>query len=860
MALSLIATKICVPHLRDGLVARKELVERLKAGLIRPLTLVSAPAGYGKTTLLAELATQIPAAWLSLDEEDNDPVRFWGHFTAALQTRITHLSKDLQQILMSSDVPVTHALIVQVINEISNEEPPVQPYIIILDDYHLIEEKSIHKDLAFFLEHLPWQIRLVISTRVDPPLPLANMRARGQLSEFRAQELRFNLKEIETVLNGVAGLGLSQENISALETRTEGWIASLQMAAISMQNCKDIPAFITEFTGTHRYILDYLTGEVLERQTESTRSFLIETSILHHLSGPLCDAVTGRKDGQELLEQLEVANMFLIPLDEKRQWYRYHHLFSSLLANRLQQQNPGLVNELFKRATLWLSQNGLKEDAISYAMAGEDFELAAKLIESTLDECIFRAEVYTLLNRLARLPQEVVLKHPFLALSYALVQSYVGNPDAAEKWLKQTEGIRLEWRQEVELLVVKAQIAITRLDDRSAEELWQKVVKKRFDVSNVNQPEFQATLTRVLFAGYLLSHLQRTHGHLNQAIQTSLDLIDTYGNIQFSTPYAAMFAFPHLSAAVALYEHNDLENALHHAMTGMIIANQNQNKTFQATALTILDLINQASVKEMAKSDYPVLETIIQRDKRGNVEKSTGYPIMLLPFLVRTQFARGDFSAVTECLQDFMRIADIDQWRRLSASWPNDNIDVAVAYAALAEGKFKKAATLLEKLQKRAETAGRNGNLIELLLLRALVFQSTGNKSQAIDLVSKAVTIAEPEGYIRIFIDLGASIATLLKAVDLSNVSPHFVHKLLADFNKAGSNRQVSINFLAEPLTSRELEILNLLVSGLSNLEIAKKLILTLGTVKTHTHHIYAKLGVRTRTQAIKRATSLNLV
>jgi LuxR family maltose regulon positive regulatory protein len=857
---SLITTKVVVPHLRDGLVARKELVERLKAGLTCPLTLMSAPAGYGKTTLLAELATQIPVAWLSLDKEDNDPVRFWRHFAAALQTRVPHLSKDLQQTLTSSELPPTRALLIQIINEISSGEPPAQPYIIIMDDYHLIEQNDIHKDLAFLLEHLPWQIRLVVSTRTDPPLPLANMRARGQLSEFRAQELRFSLKEIEMVLNDIAGLGLSHDNITALETRTEGWIASLQMAAISMQNCKDIPAFITEFTGTHRYILDYLTGEVLDRQTESTRSFLMETSILSHLSGPLCDAVTGRKGGQELLEQLEAANMFLIPLDNKRQWYRYHHLFSSLLASRLQQQNPGLVKELSKRAVYWLKQNGYQEEAINYALASEDFELAAQLVESTYDECLFRAEAYTLLYRLAKLPQEIILKHSRLVMGYPLLLSYVGNTDAAETWLKQTEDIRLEWRQEVELSVVKAQIAITRLDDRSAEELWQKVVKKRLDVSNVNQPEFQATLMRVLFSGYLLSHLQRTHGHLNQAVQTSLDLIGTYGNNQFSTPYAAMFAFPHLAAAVSLYEQNDLENALHHTMTGMTIANQYQNKAFQATALVLLEMIYQASKKDLVDRDYQDLETIIQRDERGNIEKSTGYPIMLLPFMVRTQFVRGDFKAVSQCLKNFERIADIDEWRRLSASWPNDNIDVAIAYANLAEGKFTEAATLLEKLQHKAEIAGRNGNLIEFLLLRALAFKAMGNSSQAIELVIRAITIAEPEGYIRIFIDLGASIASLLKEVALRNVSPHFVRRLLAEFEKGKTDRRVPSYPLVEPLTSRELEILSLLAGGLSNHEIAQKLFLTVGTIKVHTHHIYAKLGVHTCSQAISRAASLNLL
>jgi len=295
-------------------------------------------------------------------------------------------------------------------------------------------------------------------------------------------------------------------------------------------------------------------------------------------------------------------------------------------------------------------------------------------------------------------------------------------------------------------------------------------------------------------------------------------------------------------------------------MTGVTIANQYQNKAFQATALVLLEMIYQASKKDLVDRDCQDLETIIQRDERGNIEKSTGYPIMLLPFMVRTQFARGDFKAVSQCLKNFERIADIEQWRRLSASWPNDNIDVAIAYANLAEGKFTEAATLLEKLQHKAEIAGRNGNLIELLLLRALASKAMGDNNQAVELVNRAVTIAEPEGYIRIFIDLGASIASLLKEVALRNVSPHFVRRLLAEFEKGKPDRRVPSYPLVEPLTLREFEILGLLAGGLSNQEIAQQLFLTVGTVKVHTHHIYAKLGVHTCSQAISRASSLNLL
>jgi LuxR family transcriptional regulator, maltose regulon positive regulatory protein len=861
MPSSLVATKICVPHLREGLVARPELVEQLKSGLSYPLTLISAPAGYGKTTLLVELASQIPVAWLSLDEEDNDPVRFWSHFTAALQTRILYLTKGIQQILMSSSgVPLTRLLLIQLIDEISSGESPIQPYVIVLDDYHLIEEKNIHKDLIFLIEHLPWQIRLVISTRADPPLPLANMRARGQLKEFRVQELRFNLEEIDKMLNSIAGLGLSPEDIAALESRTEGWITSLQMAAISMQKCKDIPAFIRAFTGTHRYILDYLTEEVLDRQTESTRSFLMETSILYHLSGPLCNAITGREDGQEMLQQLEEANMFLIPLDNERRWYRYHHLFASLLASRLQQQHPGLGIKLNKQAADWFSRNGRQEEAISYAFASGDIELAAQLIESTAGECVLRAELYTLLNRLEKLSHTTILKHPRLVTSYAAALSYAGKIDAAEAWINRIEGVQLSRLEAAESTIAKAHIAITRRDDLRAIDLLKSLVDKKDDVADIGtHPEVNSTLLHTLYASYLLCHIQKADGHLRLATQTCRDILDTFGSLKLEKPLAAILVWPHTALAEFLYEQNDLEQALYHAIKALTIANQNQHRTYKATGLAVLELVRQARATETEESDSQTPEKVMTEDESENAMKSLKYPTMLLPILVRTQFSSGNFSAISTCVQNFKRMGDLDQWRA-SSSWPNENIDLAIAYADMVEGRANEAEALLEKLQQINEKSSRNGNLIEILLLRALILQAKGDPNQAVDLVSRSVKLAEPEGYIRIFLDMGTSMASLLKEVALRNISQHYIHRLLAEFAGKKPSRPLLAYIMIEPLTARELEILKLLVEGLSNQEIAQKLVVSTGTVKTHTHHIYAKLGVRSRSQAIKKAVSLHLL
>jgi ATP/maltotriose-dependent transcriptional regulator MalT len=857
---SLITTKVVVPQLRDGIVARKELVERLKAGLTRPLTLVSAPAGYGKTTLLAELATQIPVAWLSLDEEDNDPIRFWTHFITALQTVEPRLA-GLQNSLISFDLPTIRPVLVDLINEVSSDEPVSQPHVMILDDYQLIEEKNIHNDLVFLLGHLPDQIRLIISTRSDPPLPLAKMRSRGQLKEFRAQELRFSLKEIETIFNGVMGLGLSSEQIAALEARTEGWIASLQMAALSLQKQSDIPAFIKEFTGTHRYLLDYLTEEVLNQQTESTRSFLMETSVLHQLSGPLCDAVTGRQDGQEMLRKLEAANMFMVPLDDERQWYRYHHLFASLLSGILRERYPEMINELNKKAADWLSRSGFQEEAVSYALTAEDYELAAQLMMATFHEYTFRFELYTMLKRLARIPDKIVMEFPRLGLYYAFVFSFTGKIDEAEMWLKRIEGKVLSRGDESDVAVTRANIAVVRRDDLTAIE----ILKSRFeDVDDARdfdtKPDMMSNLNSKLYAGLILSYIYKAQGDLHLAIETGLQLLNIFNSIPPQAPQRVFLIWPHMVLAEFFYEQNNLDSALHHAMTAVEIANQYQHRPLLANSLAILELIRQARGKALAESDYQVLETAAKEEEREDAGKILGYLSTSLALMARTRFAGGNFRAILRCVKNFKRIANPDQFPHVISVYPNDSVDVAHAYAYLAERKLGEAETLLKNLQDRNKSTGRYGNLIEILLLLALTVQARGDSVRAVDLVSKAITIAEPKGYIRIFVDMGPSMRALLIEAAKHNGSPAYIQKLLIEFEKERADHAELSYPLAEPLTSREIEILHLLADGLSNREIARKLILGLGTVKTHTHHIYAKLGVRTRAQAIKSATNLNLL
>ncbi len=853
MPSSLITTKICVPHLRPDLVLRPHLNERLKAGLHCTLTLISAPAGYGKTTLLAGLANNgLLTAWLSLDEGDNDPVRFWTHFISALQTKQPHLGNTVLQMLRSLESSDIQSHLIELINEIAGDESSIQPYILILDDYHLIEEQAIHKDLYFIIEHLPWQLRLVISTRADPPLPLARMRARGQLSEFRAQDLRFTVKETDILLNGIIGLGLSDEEVAAIDARTEGWIASLQMAAISMQRRQDIPSFITAFTGTHRHVLDYLTEEVLVRQTEDTRSFLLETSILNRMTGSLCDAITGRQDGEEMIERLDNANLFLVSLDDERKWYRYHNLFSSMLSSRLQQLNPERVADLRTKAAIWFQQNGFMEEAISHALATRDYELSSRLIDEAAPVFLIRGELGILLNWLVKLPEATVRRYPSLCVYNAFALSRVGRMDASETWLRQAEGITLPGFLKTLATMTEAILATSRNDDKTTIELFYQILEERESLSNIGtNDEVVYSLVAKLAAAAFLSEAQVTHGQLRGAIDTCKRGLSLVQDKALEESLSSMVCFLHVRLAWVLYERNEMEGATQHTMMASEIGGYAGNKQVQACSSIVQGLVRQAEGDDKAALDQ--VRKAEQISPRGNLSP---YSISRLPWQLRIWFAQGDITAAAQHIQAYEPVLGMGRGGLLQ-----ETVDIALGHIRLAEGKFSEAEALLARVQQEAENSGRMGNVIEILLLRALAARSLCNMAQAIDLLSRALKLAEPEGYLRIFVDLGMPMAALLREAVSQCIISNYVRELLAEFEKKKRHtKPFTYQPLAESLTERELEVLRLLTDGLSNEEIAGKLVLTLGTIKSHVHNIYAKLGVRSRAQAIKRATTLNLL
>src|SRR5438132_8928876 len=448
MPTPILATKLYLPRLRPNVVSRPRLLERLNEGLHRKLTLISAPAGFGKTTLVSEWVEGIdrPIAWLSLDEGENDPARFLAYLVAALQTIAAHIGEGVLGVLQSPQPPPPEAILTALLNEITTLP---DHFVLVLDDYHVIDAKPVDMALTYLVEHLPPQMHLVIATREDPQLPLARLRARSHLTEVRAADLRFTASEAAEFLTQVMGLSLSAADIAALEDHTEGWIAGLQLAALSMQGHQDVSGFIRAFAGNHRYIVDYLVEEVLQRQPEGVRSFLLQTAILDRLSGSLCDAVTGQEEGNARLEALERGNFFVVPLDDKRHWYRYHHLFAEVLSAHLMAEQPDQVSTLHRRASAWYEQHGEVSDAIRHALAAADFARAADLVELGVLAMLRSRQEATLLGWLKALPDELVHCRPVLSVDYAgallasgQLEGVEGRLRDAERWLDTTAEMR----------------------------------------------------------------------------------------------------------------------------------------------------------------------------------------------------------------------------------------------------------------------------------------------------------------------------------------------------------------------------------------------------------------------------------
>jgi LuxR family transcriptional regulator, maltose regulon positive regulatory protein len=900
----MLETKLYIPRLRRGRVTRPRLSERLNRGGASKLTLVSAPAGFGKTTLVADWLATTPekaTTWLSLDPNDNLTASFWRYVIAALRTAVPDVGATALSLLDSPKEPIA-AVVATLLNELS---PLPNHLVLVLDDYHVIDAHEIHDGMALLLDHLPPQIHLVITTRADPPLPLARLRARGELVEIRAADLRFTPEEAAAYLNEVMGLNLGAAEVVALEARTEGWIAALQLAALSIQGRDDVTGFIAGFAGDDRYIVDYLVEEVLRGQPEEVRSFLLDTSILDRLTGPLCDAVTGQAGGRARLEALDRANLFLVPLDDRRQWYRYHQLFADVLRARLQDEQPDRVLVLHRRASDWYERDGDRSEAIRHAMAGEDFERAADLIELAIPSMSQGRQEATLRSWLNALPDDLFEARPVLAVGWVAMRLVRGEAEGvearllqAERWLEPGAQAPDGSTGRSKDMIVVDEAAFRRLP--GAVSVYRTALAMaRGDVTGTI-----AHAQRVLHVIGADDHLERgsAEGFLALAHWTRGDLEAAH---RWWTDAAVSLELAgHVSDAIgcsiALADIRIAQGRLHEAMQayeqGISLAARQVAPVLRGVAdmhVGMSELFRERNELALAT------QHLVSSEELGEHAGLAQNPYRWRVAMARVREAEGDLDATLELLDEAERLYASDYypnvrpipamkariwiaqgrlsqalgWARAHGVSVGDELSyvrefdhITLARLLLArptrdrgDDPAGEAPGLLERLLGAAESGRRTRSVIEILVLKALAEQTRGGAPAGLAPLERALELAEPEGYVRLFADEGPPMAALLGAAAKREVAPTYVRHLLAAFGHAYDRTPIK-QPLVEPLSERELDVLRLLATDLAGPEIARELVVSLSTVRSHTKAIYAKLGVNSRRSAVTRADELHLL
>ena len=888
------------------MVLRPRLIERLNEGLHYRLILISAPAGFGKTTLISEWIAgfnlKTHAAWLSLDESDRDPPRFLTYLIAALQTIAPNLGEAVLSSLQSPQPPPTETILTALLNEITALR---DAFVLVLDDYHLVDAKPIGDALRFLVEHLPPQMHLVITTREDPDLPLARLRVRSQLIELRARDLRFTSGEAAEFLNQGMELGLSAEDITALEDRTEGWIAGLQLAALSLQGNPDRSGFIRAFAGDHRYILDYLVGEVLERQSQPVRNFLLQTAILDRLNGSLCTAVTDQEDGSALLEALERGNFFIVPLDDQRHWYRYHHLFAQVLRTRLMVEQPDQVTALHQRASAWYEQNDLPSDAVRHALAAQDFERAAALIERVVPAMLRSRQEATLLSWLQALPDALFRSRPVLSNHYAGALLQTGHLDGVESLLRNAE----RWLDRItdedeELGMPSTEMSV--VDDGAFRSLPGSIAIHRAGMALA-----RGDVSGTMHYAHRALELIPEEDHLwHGAAAALLGLAPwTSGDIEAAyRSYADGMAHLQLAGnisdvvggALALADIRIAQGRLREAMRvyeqALQLATEHSQPRLRGTA----DM--HVGISELLR-EYGDLQGAAQHLLKSEAQgEHTGFPQYRYRWRVamaRIREAEGDLVGTLDLLQDAERLYVSDfypnvrpvaalkvrvwveqgrlvealDWAREQKLSAEDELGylrefehITLAKVLLARSMNEdtdrsrvEATHLLERLLQAAEAGERTKSVIEILVLLALAHQTQGDIPAALALLERALMLAQPEGYVRLFVDEGAPMATLLEKAAKRGIAPNYTQQLRKVLDNAEDKLPIDPGLL-DPLSERELEVLRLLGSDLTGPEIARELMVSLNTLRTHTKNIFTKLGVSNRIAAVHRADELHLL
>jgi LuxR family maltose regulon positive regulatory protein len=946
-SLNLLATKLYIPQEQPTLVARPRLLERMQSGLGGKLTLIAAPAGFGKTTLLSEWIAdfrlqivdyegadpnlqstiynlQSPrVAWLSLDPMDNDPTTFLRYLIAALQTIVPDIGATALVLLRSPQLPPIDTLMTALLND-AIALP--QAALLVLDDYHVITTPAIHQALAFLLDHLPPQLHLVIATREDPPLPLARLRARGQLAELRAADLRFMPDEATSFLTDTMMLPLTTEAIAALETRTEGWIAGLQLAALAMRDRNDLEQFVAAFTGSNRFVVDYLMEEVFSRQPAHIQTFLLQTAILDRMCGPLCDALLGLETrdlrleeadaqqassrgalwvpqaSQAVLEELERTNLFVVPLDDERCWYRYHHLFAEMLRGRFASGRAALTAAtLHQRASTWFERQGLITETVQHALHTQDFDRATHLIEAHGLSIAVQGQLHTVFGWLHALPEPLIRARPSLCVLYATILASTNQLDAAERRLFDAEqAIALTMRgdeaRSIQGLAVLLRANIIHIsgDFRRSVALAQQaldvlpesdvivraaamastthIYKVTGDVTPATERTVKQVSVFAHAAGNTLTYvaamtnLAEVHirqGRLRQAAATYRELEQAAPQplglqaLVNSAPY-------YFGMGGLLHEWNDLEAAEAYLKQGMEMVHGSLTVAADSVTQGYLTLARLQQARADIAGARATLDAFVQLAEQRN---------FVAPLIAQAAAAQAQLRLAQGQLDAAVR------WAATSGLTPNDDLTYAreAEYLTLARlliaqrrdgstgDALQEPLHLLDRLLAAAKTGGRMGSAIQILVVRALTLHAQTNVTEALSSLEQALSLAEPEGYVRVFVDEGPPMAELLREAQQHGIAPEYIAKLLAAFPEAQSAKRRAQNndtpalrdrslepssALIEPLTARELDVLRLLAAGASNGAIAEALIISIGTAKKHVNNILAKLDVRSRTQA----------
>jgi LuxR family maltose regulon positive regulatory protein len=891
MRIPLLGIKLNIPPLKKTLVRRHHLFEILDSnltqepGFTRKLTLVSAPAGYGKTTLVSDWIrkNRLNAVWISLDDDDNDIFRFLMYLITALQQVDSQVDDSCLSLFNAPQPPSVEAVSTILLNQI---EPIPVEFVIVLDDYHVIEEPMIHQLIDFTLTYQPPQMHLALVSRADPPIHLARLRGQGQITELRMHDLRFTQQEADQFIHQIIGERISENDLARLVSRTEGWATGILMAAMSMQGRKDISAFIHSFSGSHRYILDYLFEEVLQRQPLDVRSFLLQTSILERLCSSLCDHVTGRDDGAQILDYLDKANLFVIPLDDERNWYRYHKLFSDLLRGRLEGSDPSQIPELHNRASQWYERQGHIMPAVDHALNAQQYDKALTLIEEVAGKILMRTQVSTLLRWQGKIPKSLLSDRP--NLSFLLIWAQMLKGYQFSQILEQVEKLEVdgEWlpgrkstliafieisQANLEAAGDHAQEALDKLRDddiyfRSIA-LWILGVSQAIEENLVDSCKVMTQLLEVskshdntMFSVMTATYLARLQIHLGnlskaEAVYTNALEIgrDRRGNLLPISGEA-------LIGLGELYrELNELDKATDALLEGIELNLQWRDAT------AIDGYIALARVKQ-AQGDFKTAQDAIDKAMALAI-KYDAVDIddrMVMMYQTRLWLAAGNLDSAG----DWAATLSLEKPGDLEAKYHQDFINyhckireaIVLTRFYICQQQYTHALPWIHWLLAFFEEMGRLDSIVEILILKAEAYQGLGDQKRSLDALTKALEIGEATGFIRLFLDEGKPMKTLLTRARLQKIYPAYVDHLLSAFDSPPKAPRLQLQPLVDPLSEREQDVLKLLRTNLTTPEIAEELYISVTTVRTHIKKIYSKLNVHKRSEAVYRAEELGLV